>query len=59
MAKFVSENINVCYVIHARKEVVELNSLCIEKTITMYVEVPGDEEFIWEGSGIEKKRGGL
>ena len=46
MAKFVSGNINVLCEIDARKEVVELNSLWIKKIINMYVDVPGDEEFM-------------
>ena len=57
-AKFVSGNHVLCE-IGARKEVVELDSLWIEKIINMYVEVPDDEEFMWDGSGIEKERGKL
>ena len=45
--------------IGAGKEVIELNSLWIEKIINMYFEVPGDEEFMWGGSGIGKERGEL
>ena len=59
MAKFVSRNSNVLCEIGARKEVIEFNSLWIEKIINMYVEVIGDEEFTWDGSGIGKERGKL
>ena len=54
VAKFVSWDV-LCET-DARKEVVELNSLWIEKIINMYVEVPGDEEFMWDGSGIGKEK---
>ena len=57
VAKFVSWNSNVLCEIGAREEVVELNSLWIKKIINMYIEVPGDEEFMWDGSGIGKERG--
>ena len=59
IAKFVSGNSNMLCAISARKEVIELNSLWIEKIINTYVEVPGDEEFMWDGSTIGKKRGKL
>ena len=55
VAKFVSGNSNVLCDIGARKEIIELNSLWIEKIISCYVEVPGDEEFMWDGSGIRKE----
>ena len=48
LAKFISGNINILCEIGARKKVIE-----------MYVEVPGDEEFMWDGSGIGKERGKL
>ena len=56
VAKFVCGNSNVLCEIGARKEVKELNSLWIKKIINMYVEVHGDEEFMWDGSGIGKER---
>ena len=48
VAKFVSGNSNMLCEIGARKEVVELNRLWIEKIIDMYVEVPGNDEFMWD-----------
>ena len=45
--------------IDAGKEVMELNNLWVTKIINMYVEVPSDEEFMWDGSGIGKERGKL
>ena len=54
VAKFVSWNSSISCPAYARKEIVELNSLRIKKIINMYVEVPGDEEFVWNGSGIWK-----
>ena len=57
VAKFVSANSNLLCEIGARKLVVEFNSLWIEKIINMYVGVPGDEELMWDGSGIGKERG--
>ena len=59
VAKFVSGNSNVLCEIYTRKEVVELNSLWIRKIISMYVEVPGDDEFMRDGSGNGKERGNL
>ena len=56
VTKFVSGNSNVLCEIGARKEIVELNSLWIKKIINMYVEIPGDEEFMWNCSGIGKER---
>ena len=55
VAKFVSGNSNMLCEIGARKEVKELNSLWIKKIINMYVKIPADEEFMWDGSGIEKE----
>ena len=55
VAKFVIGNSKVLCEIGARKEVIELNSLWMEKTINMYIEVSGDEEFMWDGSGIGKE----
>ena len=40
--KDVSGNSNVLCEIDARNEVVELNSLWIEKILNMYDEIPGD-----------------
>ena len=59
MVKFVSRTTNELSEIGARKKVIELNNLWIEKIINMYVEVPGDEECMWDGSGIGKERGKL
>ena len=59
VAKFVSGNSNMLCEVEARKEVIELNSLWIEKIINMYVEVPVDEELMWDGSSIRKERGKL
>ena len=59
MARFVSGNSNVLCEVGAREEVVELNSLWIKKIINMYIEVPGDEEFMWDSSRIGKERGKL
>ena len=42
--------------IGARNEVVELNCLSIEKIINMHVEVPVEEEFMWDISNIGKER---
>ena len=53
VGKLVSWNSNVLFE-RSWKEVVELNSLWIQKIIKMYVEFPSDEEFIWDGSGIGK-----
>ena len=60
-AKFVSgnSNSNMLCEIGDRKEVRELNSLWIKKIINIYVEVPDDEESMWDGSGIGKERGKL
>ena len=44
VAKF--RNSNMLCEIDARKEVMKLNSLWIQKIINMYVEVPNDEEFM-------------
>ena len=46
VARFVSGNSNVLCKVDARKKVVELNSLWIKEIINLYVEVPGDEEFM-------------
>ena len=59
VAKFVSGNSNVLCEVGARKEVVEFNSLWIKKIINMCVRVPGDEEFMWDSSGIGNERGKL
>ena len=56
VVKFVSGNSNVLCEIGAGDE---LNSLWIEKIINMYSKVPGDEEFIWDGSGMGNERGKL
>ena len=58
VTKLVSRNNNVLCEIDARK-VLELNSLWIKKIINMYVEVLGDEEFMWDDSGIGKESGKL
>ena len=57
VAQYMSGNSNVLCEIEARKEFVELNNFWIKKIINMYVEVPGDEEFMWDGSGTRKERG--
>ena len=59
VATFVSGNSNVLCEVGARKEVVKLNSLWIKKIINMYIEVQGEEEFMWDSSGIGKERGKL
>ena len=46
VAKFVSGNSNVLCEIDAREENIKMNSMWIKKIINMYVEVPGDEEFM-------------
>ena len=46
LTKFLSWNGNILCEIDAREEVMKLNSLLIKKIINMYVEVPGDEEFM-------------
>ena len=55
LAMFVSGNSNVLCEIGARKKVIELNGLWVEKIINIYVEVTGDEEFMWDDSGIGKE----
>ena len=56
VAKFVSGNSNVLCEIGARNEVVDLNSLWIEKIINMYADFPGDEEFMCvSGAALERK----
>ena len=55
VAKFVSRNSNVLCEIDARKEVVGFNSFWLKNIINMYVEVPSNEEFMWDGSNICRK----
>ena len=59
VAKFVNGNSNVLCEISARKKVVELNSFWVEKINNIYVKVTGDEELLWDGSGIGRKEENL